>query len=99
MVISFFYFFTPFFLFSLDLLFNLLDTLSSLCIRDAGIELALNAINFPLVGRFCLILNNPFLIITVVYKSHNQDTWGASDSHTFFYSHKLVSSDTPNIVT
>lgn len=57
------FFFPPLFLSSFDSLLNLLDMLSSLCVRDARSELALNAINFPLVRHFCLILNNCLLVI------------------------------------
>lgn len=52
---------SPFFLSLLDSLLNLLDMWSSLCVWNARFELASDAINFLLVGHFCLILNNPFV--------------------------------------
>lgn len=76
-----FFFFPPLFLSLLDSLLNLLDMLSSLCVRNARFELALNAINFLLVRHFCLILNEPFAHNKEAIKSHSRDTCGDIHRH------------------
>lgn len=99
LVISF-HFSPPLFLSLLDSLLNLLDMLSSLCVGDVRFEAALNAINFPLVRHFCLILNEPSLMIgklESLVAEMNMVIF--SDIHTLLCSNLFALSDTPNIVT
>lgn len=94
------FFASPFSLLLLDSLLNLLDMPSSLCVGKARFELALNAINCPLVRHFCLILNNPLLIIRKLWNLIAEIHAAIFiDVHTLLCSNLFALSDTPNIVT
>lgn len=101
LVISFHFFYPSPFLSLLDSLLNLLDMLSSPRVRDARFELALNAINFPLVRHFCLILNAPSSLGSGAKRNLIVDIHVVivNDIHTLLCSNLFALSDSPNIVT